>query len=122
MKKALLKRADLVVIGAVLLSALLLAAPRLWRETAHTATVRCRGEILDTVVLGEGEERVYTLPEGEVRVSFSAVGVSVVSSPCAGQDCVRTGTVGTAGDGVFCLPLGFSVTLSGQSDMDAVTG
>ena len=122
MRASLFRKGDLVILAAVLLAVLLASLPFLGRKGASVAYVRYRDTLLDTVSLGETEERVYRLDAGEVTVRFSKSGVAVLSSPCHGQDCVRTGTVHAEGSGVFCLPLGFSVVLSGEGAFDAVTG
>lgn len=122
MRASFFKKADLLILVAVLLAALLLALPLIGRERAGRAEIRYRGELLDTVRLTETGEKTYALPEGEVTVRFSPDGVSVLSSPCPGQDCVRTGWIRNEGEGIFCLPLGFSVVLSGEGAHDAITG
>ncbi len=106
----------------ILLFSLAIMIPFLMRDTAKTATVRRYGEIIDTVTLSAEEERVYSFEEGDVRVRFSSEGVSILASPCAGKDCVHMGKVSEDGGGIFCLPLGFSVTLSGENEQDGVTG
>lgn len=122
MKLSFFKKTDLLIFAAVLLLSLAFFIPLSLRGSAESATVRRYGEVIDTVPLGKAEERTYTFEEGSVRVLFSSDGVFVISSPCLGQDCVRTGTVKEEGSGIFCLPLGFSVTLSGEGEQDAFTG
>ncbi len=122
MKRSVFKKNDLWILLAVLALALLLALPLFGKGKARIATVRYRGEAVDTVSLSVNEERVYSFPEGEVCVAFFTDGVSVVSSPCEGKDCVHMGKISSDGGGIFCLPLGFSVTLSGESPLDGITG
>ena len=54
--------------------------------------------------------------------SVDADGVRVTESPCKGQNCVHTGSVDKSGEAIVCLPLGFTVTLSGDGEYDGVTG
>ncbi len=122
MKTSFFKKTDILILFFVLLLSFAIMLPFLTKEPAQTATVRRYGEVIDTVTLSEREERIYTFEEGDVRVLFSKKGVSVLSSPCAGKDCVHRGEVSEEGGGIFCLPLGFSVTLSGERAEDAVTG
>ena len=125
MKKTFLKRGDWIVLAALVLLALTMLLLFLPRHAAQTAVVRYRGEEIDRVrfaSLQEEERRVYHLEEGEVTVCFSSMGVSVVASPCRGGDCIHTGTVEKEGAAILCAPLGFSVTLSGESDTDGITG
>lgn len=123
MSNKLLRRADAVIIAAVALLSLMLFLLLSPRGEGKEAVVSYRGEIIDTVTLPhEPFERLYTVGEGEVRVRFEDDGVSIVSSTCAGQNCVHTAKINNAGEGVLCLPLAFSVVLSGESTLDGVTG
>ena len=122
MKNVIFRRNDFFLVLAILLLCALLALPLVMKGEAREAVVRYRGEVLDTVPLSLNGERVYTLPEGEVRVSFSEEGVAVLSSSCPNRDCIRMGRVLHEGGGVYCLPLAFSVTLTGESTFDGITG
>lgn len=123
MKNKLFRRADVAVMLLVALIALLLFFLVTPQKEASCVTVRCRGEVLDTFFLDEGERTLsYALPEGDVVLSVTPNGVSILSSPCKGQNCVHTGAVSQAGEAVICLPLGFTVTLSGSGAFDGITG
>lgn len=120
----LFRRADVWVLLAVLCLSALLYLPFYPKSKGSVASVRYRGEVIDTVPLlaADGEERTYTLPEGEIRIRFFKDGAEILSSPCKGQNCIHTGKVTKSGESVVCLPLGFSVILSGESTLDGVTG
>lgn len=122
MKNVIFRRNDLLLLLAILVLSLLFALPFVMRREAGAAIVRYRGEVLDTVPLSVNEERIYTLPEGEVRVSFTENGVAVLSSSCPNRDCIRMGSVIREGSGIYCLPLAFSVTLTGEGIFDGITG
>ena len=124
MKSKLFRRADIFVIVSVLLFAALLFLFFLPKEEAREAVVSYRGEVLDRVDLSRAEpiEKIYTAEEGEIRVLFSADGVSILSSSCAGQNCVHSSKIEKAGEGILCLPIGFSVLLAGDGALDGVTG
>ena len=91
---------------------------------AKEAVVSYRGEVLERVLLSDLEsfEKTYMTEEGEILVRFERDGVSILSSSCEGQNCVHTSKITKAGEGVLCLPLGFSVLLSGDAAFDGVTG
>jgi hypothetical protein len=124
LKNKLFRRADAFVAAFVLLLAALLFLFLSPKEKGREAVVSYRGEVIDRVELSLAEpiEKSYTTKEGTVRVLFAADGVSVVSSPCHGQNCVHTSKIEDAGEGILCLPLGFSVLLSGDGALDGVTG
>lgn len=123
MKIKLFRRTDLIVLLALFLACAILFVFFLPTEKGRTVTVTYKGEVIDTfLLLGEKEERRYTLAEGEVTLLVSATDVRVTSSPCTGQNCVHTAPIDRAGEAVVCLPLGFSVTLSGESETDGITG
>ena len=123
MKNKLFRRIDaLVLLAVALVSGALyfLLSPR---EAATSATVRYQGDVIDSFVLDKNEKTLeYTLREGTVRLLVNADGVRVLSSPCQGQNCVHAGAVNESGDAIVCLPLGFTVTLSGNGEHDGITG
>ena len=123
MKNKLFRRFDAALIALVALLSLLLFLFFSPRGTAVEAVVSYRGEVVDRVTLSsEPFERVYTTEKGDVCVRFESDGASVLSSPCAGQNCVHTAKISKAGASVLCVPRGFSVVLSGEGAFDGVTG
>lgn len=124
MKNKLFRRADVFVAVSVLLLAALLFLLLSPKETGKEVVVSYRGEVIDRVDLSVTEpiEKCYTTSEGDVCVLFSSDGVCVLSSPCRGQNCVHTSKIEKEGEGILCLPLGFSVLLSGDGALDGVTG
>lgn len=124
MQHKLFKRADIYVfLSLLLLSAffLLLFLPR---GEASEAVVSYRGTVIDRIPLTAqtDEERTYSLKEGTVRVRFTGDGAEILSSDCTGKSCVHTGRLTERGASAVCLPLAFSVSLAGASDMDGITG
>ncbi len=124
MKNKLFRRADVFIIVFVLLGSVFLFLFLSPKEEAREAVVFYRGEELDRVELlsAEPTEKSYLTEEGEIRVLFSVDGVIVLSSPCKGQNCVHSSKIEKAGEGILCLPIGFSVLLSGDGALDGVTG
>ena len=124
MKNKLFRRADVFVIVLVFLFAACLFLFLSPKEEASEAVVSYRGEVLDRVSLSRTEplQKSYMTEKGELRVLFSRDGVSILSSPCTGQNCVHSSKIEKSGEGILCLPLGFSVLLSGDGELDGVTG
>jgi len=124
LKNKLFRRADVFIIVFVLLGSGFLFLFLSPKEEAREAVVFYRGEELDRVELlsAEPTEKSYLTEEGEIRVLFSVDGVIVLSSPCKGQNCVHSSKIEKAGEGILCLPIGFSVLLSGDGALDGVTG
>ena len=124
MKNKLFRSSDLFVILAVVLLSSLLFLLFLPKGEAKEAVVSYRGKVLERVLLSDLEpfEKTYMTEEGEILVRFERDGVSILSSSCEGQNCVHTSKITKAGEGVLCLPLGFSVLLSGDAAFDGVTG
>ena len=83
----------LVVLVACLIAfvALLLLGSR---EIGDTVTVYCDNEALDRYSLSEqvGETRTYQLEEGSVTIRVEADGVSILSSDCPNQSCIKKST------------------------------
>ncbi len=112
----------LLVFGVCLIAfvALLLLGSR---ESGDTVTVYRDNEAIDRFSLSEqaGETRTYQLEEGSVTVRVEADGVSILSSDCPNQSCIKKGRVSRSGDAIVCLPMRFSVVLDGESEYDGVT-
>ena len=112
----------LLILAACLIAfvALLLLGSR---EIGDTVTVYHDNEALDRFSLSEqvGETRTYQLEEGSVTIRVEADGVSILSSDCPNQSCIKKGSISRAGDAIVCLPMRFSVVLDGESEYDGVT-
>lgn len=49
-------------------------------------------------------------------------GVTMISSDCQNQVCVRTGTINEVHQSIVCAPNKVVIKIEGESDYDAVTG
>lgn len=51
---------------------------------------------------------------GAVEVTVEAGEAGITSSPCPGQDCVRSGSIATPGQVVVCIPSEVFITVEGD--------
>ena len=118
LKKLHLKRADAILIAALLLASGILFLLR-GRGGDVTAAVSVDGETLYTIALAEVAEP-YTLPlENGVVLQVSPGGIRFLSSDCPGRDCVNCGLLTRPGQAAACIPNRTLVTLSGKAPKGA---
>ena len=121
----LLKKADLILIGALLLViGALLFVLRGGEDPGETVRVEIGGETVDAFPLAEDTERRYETGSGGVNVVKVENGaVSVLEANCPGQACVRHRAISRAGESIICLPHRLVVSVSGEpaeNGVDAV--
>lgn len=116
---------DLVPIGALLLTALLVFLFTRERNEPLTAHVEQDGKETGVYVLAELAAPTEITLDNGVTVRLSRDGASIAASPCKGQDCVRTGTLTASGACAVCLPEKTALYLTGggqDAGVDAVAG
>ncbi|OPL19507.1 MAG: hypothetical protein AVO35_10110 [Candidatus Aegiribacteria sp. MLS_C] len=78
-----------------------------------------------TILHPMGTDTVLLVPGnlGPLQVQVAGSRARVLSSPCAGQDCVRRGWLEDAGDMSVCVPSGVYIVLThgGDPPLDAVS-
>lgn len=122
-KHRLLKKADILLIGGLLLA---IGALALWlyagRAPGGTVRVEQNGATVDEFPLTENTVRSYDDGNGGVNVVTVENGaVSVSRANCPGQLCARHRAVSRAGESIVCLPHKLVVSVVGQAvDVDAV--
>lgn len=127
MKTRFFRRADIAVAAVIcLLSAGLLLWISIGKSPAGDPIVQIEhnGKKIDEFRLSEFSEETelsYPVADGEILLTVDADGVAVTSSPCVGHTCVKCGRISAPGESIVCLPMRFSVTISG-GNVDAVTG
>ena len=115
----LVKKADLIVIAALLLLGAALLALRGAGQKALTAHVSVNGETLYSIDLSTvTEPRELSLPGGAV-IRVERGSAAFVSSPCRGQDCVRCGKLTRAGQAAACVPTKTLLVIVGGSPSGA---
>ncbi|MCL2495907.1 MAG: NusG domain II-containing protein [Clostridiales bacterium] len=123
-----LKKADIAVISAVLLAALIGLALMTWREHGDTAglyaNIYVDGALTQTIALSAGEQRIrLENSAGYNLLLISPQGIMMLEANCHNQDCVHSGIKSRSGSVIACLPHRLLVRLSGAKDgaLDAIS-
>ena len=116
-------KGDVLAIGLVLLLAvavLLLFLPN--AQPASQAQIYHHGKLVKTVSLTE--DQVFRV-DGQYHNTITVCDgkISFSDSDCPGQDCVHSGSIGSTGRSLVCLPNAVEIRVgSGESDVDFVVG
>jgi len=114
--KAIFSRADIVLF--ILL--LLIAAGGIILLTGggegQTAVIRQDGSIVMTLPLNV--DRTVQVAGTVIEVKDGAI--RFAESDCSGQECVHAGWLSSPGQTAACLPNRVSITISGESGVDAI--
>lgn len=125
MKTRLFKKADMVIIAAVLLAGVAaLLFITLSQSGGRVAVIEYRGETVKTIDLENVKEEYTVVVKGdlEVVIEVSPRGIRFASSPCPDKRCVGFGVLSKKGQVAVCLPAGVSVRITGEGEYDGVTG
>ena len=129
-KSNILKRADIIIIAAVLLAALPGLVYLAWPPSAGTeelfAEIYLDGQLLQSITLAEGEQEIRMHMEDPVGYNVLQVsprGIVMLEADCHNQDCLHTGWQTRPGAMIACLPHRLLIRLTGPKDgeFDAVT-
>ena len=122
MKRRWITRADLWVIGALLLASLSLFFLLREGERGERVSVFVGNELYTELSLAQ-PPATYTVEteKGVLTFSLDAEGVCVLHSDCPDAVCVRTGKIARKGESIVCVPLGVCITV-GEGVLDGVTG
>ncbi|HWI60355.1 MAG TPA: Gx transporter family protein, partial [Symbiobacteriaceae bacterium] len=108
------RRPDLVLTGAVLVLALVLALARPTPEAATAVEVTLAGRVLTRLDLTENGEFPVETAEGHLIVQVRAGAVRVLEADCPDQICVLTGWVRSPGGMIVCAPYRVVVRITGS--------
>jgi hypothetical protein len=114
--KAILFKADIVLFILLLLIA---AGGIIFMSgggEGQTAVVRQDGEVVMTLPLGIDR----TVQVGGTVIQVKDGAIRFAESNCPGQECVHAGWLSSPGDTAACLPNRVSITISGESGVDAI--
>ncbi len=125
------KKTDFIVI--VVIIGIALAVMGVYRALnaghAAKAEIYYYGELVETVDLGTGEDRTFSIPQNEhvVLHVYSDGQICFESSDCPDQICVKSGKLSVIGQSAACLPNGIVLKIvpAGQrsgDDPDIVIG
>ena len=112
-KKSL--RADVIVVSAILLVALLfLVFTLVLRKPGSVAVVEINGEVAGEYSLSE--DGVFVLNGGTNTLVIEDGEAYLTNSNCPDHTCERTGKIRYVGQTIVCLPNRLSVTVEGNAD------
>ncbi len=114
--KRILSRADILlffIIVAVAVAGIVLMAGR---GSGGTAVIRVDGEVYSVVDLGTDQEIVI----GAVHIEVHGGAIAFTESDCDTHACINTGWLRLPGQSAACLPNRVSITVTGESGVDAV--
>ena len=80
------------------------------------------GRIVSTIELKKGES--YDIPikaDGFNLISVRDGSISITSSDCRNEDCMKMGTISHGGESIICLPNRLSIRISGSSEVDGAS-
>jgi hypothetical protein len=109
------KRTDILVIAAIL--AVSAASWGIYSHAAAGAQVKAEiyyyNELVETVDLGAGEEKSFSIPQDEnvVLHLYKDGSIAFIESDCPDKVCIHTGKIRTAGQFAACLPNGIVVKI-----------
>lgn len=126
-----IKKTDMIVIAI-----LLAVSAAIWfgyhyftADRPVRAEIYYRSELVETIDLGRGDEREFSLPqEPDVVLHLYADGeIAFVKSDCPDKICIHTGKISGIGESAACLPNGVLVKIVpangyASNDPDIVVG
>jgi len=114
--KAILSKADIVLFILLLLVAaggiVLMSAG----GEGQTAVIRQNGEVVMELPLSVDR----TVEVGGTVIQVKGGAIAFIESNCPGQECVHAGWLSSPGETAACLPNRVSITVSGESGVDAI--
>lgn len=120
-----MKKADLFLLGGVLLISCVALVFGLWRQSpgAQVKIIGAQGRVLGVYDLNE--DRVIEIEENGClnTVVISGGQVSMMHANCPNQLCVRQKAIGKTGQTIVCLPNKLLLIIEGgdPSDLDGIT-
>ena len=123
-KKLTFQKGDLIAVGLVVLLAVIVGLCFLPRRTdaACVAQIYQNGELIKTLSLEEDQEFTVTGSYTNT-VTVKDGRIAVTASDCPGEDCVHSGSAGSVGRSIVCLPNALEIRITaGEADVDFVVG
>lgn len=125
------KRTDIVIIIGII--AVSVASWGIYNyvfaEDRVKAEIYYYSELVETVELGGGEDRLFSIPQDEnvILHLYKDGSIAFEESDCPDKVCIRAGKLKTAGQFAACLPNGIVMKIvpekeRGEEDADMVIG
>lgn len=114
--KTIFSKADIVLFILLLLIA---AAGIIWMSSggqAQTAVIRQDGKVVKEVPLNVDQ----TFWVGDVEITVEDGAIAFIESDCPNKECIHAGWLRMPGATAACLPNRISITLTGESEVDAI--
>lgn len=105
MKKIkLFKKTDLIVVAVVLLIALALFIPSLFKNDRLTAEIFADGKIIETIELDEVGKAYKLTPKDGTEIEVDKGRIRFCSACCKDELCIKSGWLDKNGQTAACLP------------------
>ena len=122
MKTRFIRKADIIVIAALLFLAAVLLLPGLFHKSdSLKAQIIKNGEIIDTVDLSQ-VEKSYIIDLDNAKILVEKDAISFAEADCPDKLCVKCGRLTRSGDTAVCVPTGTVLkTVGNENEIDAIS-
>lgn len=118
----MMKKADWILIGAILFVVCVLAAVLYFGGHAGTTvTVEIDGKLVDRLPLSEDLQKEYTDENGGTNLLVIKNGkAQITQADCPDKICVHHHPISRSGESIICLPHKLVVTVINEKETDGV--
>lgn len=114
------KKSDIIIIAIILAVAMVswFAYHLIFSDQSAKAEIYYYSELIDTIDLDDGEDRVFSIPQ-DPNVVFHLYEdgqICFEESDCPDKVCVNTGKLNRVGQYAACLPNGIVIKIVPESD------
>ena len=114
--KRILSLADIILFFMIVVVAVLGIVLMSGSGSGASAVIRVDGEVYREVDLGVDQ----VIEIGAVRIEVKDGAIAFIESDCPTHTCVKAGWLRTPGASAACLPNRISITVMGESGVDAI--
>ncbi len=114
--KHILSKADIILFAVIVLTAVAGMLLISGGSGGETAVIRVDGKAVRQVDLSV-DQSFYI---GSVRIEVKEGAIAFTESNCSGRECVKSGWLRMPGASAACLPNRVSITVKGESGVDAI--
>lgn len=116
------KRTDIIIIACIIIiSGALMGIYRYnMSEDDVKAEIYYYNDLINTVDLSQGQERVFTIPQSEniLLQVYEDGSIAFIESDCPDKICIRTGKISEPGEFAACLPNGVVIKVVPKNERD----
>lgn len=125
------KKIDLIIISAIVLVCIIFwgVYKIIYYQTPATAQIYYKSQLIETIDLTEGIEKIFSIPQNEHVVFhlYPDGSICFEESDCRDKICIRSGKLNMIGETAACLPnqIILKIVRSDESrsdDLDIVIG